>query len=118
MLASLMTVGHSDSSGYPVIQIATKLIAVGHSKVIDPVTYKLTGLKKLVMHTDTHDKIILIGFDQAQQDISIGRNFHVQQGFTLLIDDTCIQSTSLLIDSRIVSIRAIVKGNCVFSFLI
>ncbi|KGK41367.1 hypothetical protein LH51_15490 [Nitrincola sp. A-D6] len=60
------------------IQIAAKLIAAGDSKVIDPATYKLTCLKKLVMHADTPVAIgelpypllefmlrLLMPFDQA-----------------------------------------------------
>lgn len=40
-------------SAYPVIKITAQLIAVGDTKIIDPATYKLAGLEKLVMYADT-----------------------------------------------------------------
>jgi len=42
----------------------------------------------------------------------------VQQGFTLLIEDTDIQATSMQIDSTIMTMSAIVKVHWVFSFLV
>jgi hypothetical protein len=46
----LSPVSHSNSAWNPMIQIDTKLIAVGNAKVIDPATYTLADFEELIFH--------------------------------------------------------------------
>jgi hypothetical protein len=46
----LSPVSHSNPAPNPMIQIDTKLIAVGNTKVIDPTTYILADFEELIFH--------------------------------------------------------------------